>query len=267
MKKTLLSLVIFAANFVFGQITLDHSFPEGAYFRSYAAQDDIFYLTYESGGNKLTLYNSDFSVRKIVNIPLPPNYGEIWLGGNYYEGSSYSISKHIFNTDDKYEFMISTLYYDSVNQKSYKKLLLINEDGQLLKDFTPNAGTINFNDNYFVFHDFTTNKNKLHIENYVSGPFAYQSDIYSLPTSELTTKEIESQKKLSAFPIPTNKTLNIFNPQNGANKIEVYDATGKLVVSKSFGLNENRISLDVENLPKGSYAYKIGNLSSKFIKN
>ncbi|UQB67352.1 T9SS type A sorting domain-containing protein [Epilithonimonas zeae] len=266
MKKLLFSVAIVAANFAFGQITLEHSFPAGNV-RTYSNENEMFYVAYASNENTLSIYNSDYSLRKLVNIPLPSNYGEVWIGGNFFEGSYYSISKHIFNLDDKYEFMLSTYYFDNANQKAYKKLLLINEDGQLLKDFTPNAGTVNFNDNYFVFHDSTTNKNKLQVENYINEPYGYQFDIYSLPTSELTTKEINSLTKLSAFPIPTNKTLNIINPQNGANKVEVYDVSGKTVVSKSFNINENRISINVENLPKGTYVYKIGNVSSKFIKN
>ena len=218
--------------------------------------------------NTIKIYNADYSLRKTVNVPFPANYNNLWLGGNYYDGSPYSISKHIFNTDDKYEFMIEASYYDAVNQTSGHKLLLINEDGQLIKDFHPNAGTVNFYDLYYVFHDATVNKNKLIVENIVNGDGNKdQFDVYSLPTSELTTKEIQSQNKLSAFPIPTNKILNIINPQNRANKIEIYDTTGKLILNKMFNSSDNKISIDVEHLPKGNYIYKIGDLSSKFIKN
>jgi len=137
-------------------------------------------------------------------------------------------------------------------------LQIINEDGIVIK---------NFDNQYYdydieLFTDKTVNKNKLVLLN-----TADASEVYTLPSSSLASKEIEYQKKLSAFPIPTNKTLNIFNPGNGANKVEVYDVSGKMVVSKSFNINENRISVKVENLPKGNYIYKIGNLTSKFIKN
>lgn len=85
--------------------------------------------------------------------------------------------------------------------------------------------------------------------------------------SSLSTQEIQLDNKLSAYPNPTNKTLNIMNPRNGANKVLVYDATGKLVINKSFSFNDGKISIDVEDLKKGVYIYKIGELSSKFIKN
>ena len=80
-------------------------------------------------------------------------------------------------------------------------------------------------------------------------------------------EKFRKKNKLSAFPIPTNKTLTIINPENGANTIEVFDTSGKLVINKSFGISEDKISIDVESLPKGSYIYKVGNLSSKFMKN
>lgn len=80
------------------------------------------------------------------------------------------------------------------------------------------------------------------------------TEVYALPTSVLAAKEIQAGSKLSAFPVPTNKILNVMNP-------------GKLVTNKSFSASEGKISINVENLPKGTYVYKIGNLSSKFTKN
>lgn len=266
MKKTLLTVAIIATSFAFGQITLEHSFPQGEIVQSYTNESESIYVSMNRNNNTLKIYNADYSLRKTVTIPVPANYSNIWLGGNYYDGSPYSISKHIFNTDDKYEFMVEAT--DSSNQLAGKKLLLINEDGQLIKDFNPNAGTVSFYGLYYVFHDATVNMNKLIVENLVNGnDNGDQYDVYSLPTSELTTKEILSQNKLSAFPIPANKILNVINPKNGINKIEIYDTSGKLILNKSFNVSENKISLDVESLAKGMYIYKIGSLSSKFIKN
>lgn len=261
MKKILFSAAtIFAANFIFAQITFEHSFNNTEYAYAYTKENSMFYVT-KSIDNKLSIYNADFSLKKEINIPIDSNYRtELNLG----EGSPFAISKHIFNTDDKYEFMIDAEYFDSSTNIVYEKLILINEDGELIKDFHPNAGTINANKGFYdIFHDSTTNSNKIIIQNRND-----QFDIYSLPTSSLTSKEIQQGKnKLSAFPIPTNKILNIVNPQNGANKIQIFDISGKLVLNKGFANSENKISVDVENLPKGIYIYKVGELSSKFIKN
>jgi len=258
MKKLLLSLAIAVVSFSFGQITLEHSFSKDEYITTYSKDETIF-VSFIRFDNKLQIYNSDYSLRKTVNITLPANYNQIWVG----DVNSYHISKHIFNTDDKYEFLVTL---SSQTDGYYDKLILINEDGQLIKDFNPNSQTLGYRGYSEIFHDVDSNKNKIVIDNMMIDG-SEQFDVYSLPTSELTTKEIESKKRLSAFPIPTNKTLNIFNPGNGTNKVEVYDVSGKNVISKSFNINDSRITIDVENLPKGTYVYKIGNVSSKFIKN
>lgn len=261
MKKTLFSMAVIAANFMFGQITLEHSFNTSENVTAYS-KDETIYISFIEMGNKLNIYNADFSLRKTVNVPIPANYTHIWANG---EGE-FSVSKHVFNTDDKYEFLVTVSYTD-VNNKYFYKLLLINEDGQLLKDFHPNAGIVNYRGYTQVFHDTSNNKNKFIVNNLITESYKEQFDVYSLPTSQLTTKEIKLQNKLQAFPVPANTILNVINPQNGANKIEVFDTTGKLVLNKIIGISENKISLNVENLPKGIYLYKIGDLSSKFLKN
>lgn len=258
MKKLLFSVAIIATNFIFGQITLQHSFPNTEFVYAYSQGNDMIYLS-TTQDNKLKIYKPDFTLFKSVDLQLPAGYTAL-LDVDTFNGPSFAISKHIFNTDDKYEFMI--LAY---SQEYNRKLLLFNEDGQLIKDFHPNPSDKSYRW-YYVFHDSSANINKILVNNYVNG-YDDQTDVYSLPTSALTTKEIQSQGKLSAFPIPTNKTFNFINPKNGANKIEIFDLTGKIVINKSFGVSENTISLDVENLPKGIYIYKIGNSSSKFIKN
>lgn len=265
MKKILFSAAtFFAANCAFSQITLEHSFADSEKIHAYTSGNEMFYVS-QTTDNKLKIYNANYALQKTINIPIPSDYRTLLYTD---DGSPYSISKHIFNIDDKYEFMINAYYFDSNTNKVFEKLILINEDGQLIKDFHPNAGTINSNKGFYdVFHDTTTNKNKLLVENSITNSNQSQFDVYSLPTSELTTKEIHNKNKLSAFPIPTNKILNVVNPENGINRIEVFDTSGKLVLIKNFANSDRKISLDVENLSKGIYVYKIGDLSSKFIKN
>ncbi len=261
MKKLFFSVAIIATNVTFGQITLEHSFDPTELVTAYS-KDETIYVSFLESDNKLKIYNADYSLRKTVNIPMPANYNHIWANG---EGE-YAVSKHIFNNDDKYEFLVTASYTDS-NNKYYYKLLLINEDGQLIKDFHPNAGVINYRGYSQIFHDITNNKNKFIVNNSIVGNYQDQLDVYSLPSTELSTKEIQSQGKLYAFPIPTNKTLNIVNPNNGTNTIEVFDYSGKLIINKSFSKTDNHISINVEQLPKGNYVCKIGNQSVKFIKN
>ncbi|MHA3045442.1 T9SS type A sorting domain-containing protein [Riemerella anatipestifer] len=257
MKKVLFSVAtIFATNFTFGQITLEHSFNISENITAYS-KDETVYVSFVRNDNKFKIYNSDYSLRKIVNISMPANYDSIWIG----DVNGYHISKYIFNTDDKFEFLVTIS--SSVNGNR-DKLLLINEDGILIKDFNPNSQTVGYRGYSEIFHDVSTNKNKFLVNNLGTDD---QFDLYSLPTTDLGSKEINKKNLLSAFPIPTSKILNVVNPQNGANKIEVFDTSGKLIINKGFGNSESKISIDVENLPKGVYIYRVGDLSAKFLKN
>lgn len=256
MKKLLFCVATaFATNFAFGQITLEHSFATEQQVILYSDATTLKYVTFN--GTQITIFNADYSIFKTFSITVPSNYSRAYL--STFDDFPFNVSKHVFNTDDKLEFFV----FFSGQSWPTSNVIIYNEDGNIIKDF---------NDNYTyelvdIFHDNTTNTNKLKMGKYSTGTSNPSFDIYSLPTSALTTKEIQTKNKLSAFPIPTNKILNIINPKKGASKVEIFDASGKVVLNKNFVNTENKISIDVENLPKGIYIYKIGELSSKFIKN
>lgn len=252
-----------ATNLVFSQVNLEHSFPDNEDVFVYNKDNSTLYVS-KTSDNKIKIYNSSYTLQKTINVPMPSNHGMFYSG--YFGSNSFFMSKHVFNNDDKYEFMVETYFQDTVAGTITYKLLLINEDGTLIKDFHPNPSIKQSAENYEVFHDNVNNTNKLIVHNWINGSIN-QYDVYSLSTSTLTTKAIQSQGRLSAYPIPTDKILNIINPDNGANKIQIYDTSGKLVMNKSFSSNEDKIAINVETLTKGIYIYKIGELKSKFIKN
>lgn len=215
MRNFLFSVAtIFTANFVFAQITLEHTFPSTEAIYPFTENDKTHYVS-QTNDNKLKIYNADFSVYKTVTIPIPENF----TLGFWYNNITdpYSISQHIFNLDDKLEFLVE-LVSRNINSIQ-KKLLLINEDGVVIKDFNPNPSAISYGNIFKIYHDGLQNKLLIEhrgIGNGNSGQFFYE--VYSLPTNSLSIKEIQNKTRLSAFPIPTNKVLNIINPENGASK-------------------------------------------------
>lgn len=247
MKKLLFSVAtIFAANFAFGQITLEHTYPTEN-LQVYTNDTQTFYYSVGFGLSTIKIYNADYTLKSQFTLPSPVNVSSY---------NNFMLTKNIFNTDNLLEIVTFSGSYPNYTIQIY------NENGILVKDF---GSGYNFGDefDFHVYHDNTVNTNKLRLyKNSTSS-----TEIYNLGTTSLAAKEIQAKNKLSAFPIPTNKILNILNPQNGANKIEVFDTSGKLVINKSFGSSENKISIDVENLPKGIYIYKVGDLSAKFLKN
>lgn len=260
MKKTLLSgITFFAITFASAQITLENTFPNNEEVASYSKGSDTYYFSTTSD-NKIKIYKADYSLFKTINTNLPNGY----LISVFYNNTidPYMISKHLFNSDDKLEIIVKAQLAD--NTTVHRKLLVINEDGELIKDFNPD-----FNKSWGklvdIFHDNISNQNKMIVEQITNNTSFYE--VYLLPSSILNIKELKEKEKLTAFPIPTNSNLNIINPKNGSNKIEIFDMVGKILLSKSILNSEDKISINVENLPKGIYVYKVGELSSKFIKN
>lgn len=263
MKKIMLSVAIVATSFMSGQITLQNTFTIGERVVPFTKDNNMLYFT-KGTGNTIKIYNSSYTLIKTVNVPVPNGY----TISPYYPDLTqdpFDISKHIFNNDDKLEFIVGVKTSIATPPGIYTKMLLINEDGLLIKDFTNNP-SFSWDGSYKVFHDPISNTNKL-IVSHNNDNHESLHEVYELPTTALSAKEVQSKSKLSAYPIPTNKILNIMNPSNGSNMVNVYDISGKLVLNKSFSNADNNITIDVENLPKGTYFYKIGDTSSKFIKN
>ncbi len=248
MKKNLFSLLLstIITSYAFGQITLEKTYSSEN-LQVYTNSTETFYYSVGQNLSTIKIYNADYTLKKQFTLASPVNISSY---------DNFILSKNIFNTDNLLEIVTTSGNYPNYSIKIY------NEDGILVKDF----GTgYQFDDefDFHVYYDSNSNKNKLRLFKSSSN----STEIYNLSTNSLTTKEITDKNKLTAFPIPTNKILNIVNPNNGNNSLQVYDENGKMVLNKTFMNSEKIISLDVEFLPNGLYLYKIGNFSSKFLKN
>ena len=248
MKKNLFSLLLstIITSYAFGQITLEKTYSSEN-LQVYTNSTETFYYSVGQNLSTIKIYNADYTLKKQFTLASPVDISSY---------DNFILSKNIFNTDNLLEIVTTSENYLNYSIKIY------NEDGILVKDF----GTgYQFEDefDFHVYYDSNSNKNKLRLFKSSSN----STEIYNLSTNSLTTKEITDKNKLTAFPIPTNKILNIVNPNNGNNSLQVYDENGKIVINKVFTNSEKTISLDVEFLPKGIYIYKIGNINSKFLKN
>ena len=261
MKKTLFTLLITMvfSNFIFGQITLEKTYSSEN-LQVYTNATETYYYTIGDGITDVKFYKSDYTIYKQFTPIIPSGYTYSTSIDEF--ASNFVISKNIFNTDSKLEIIISFSKYNSTTYQLENIIRIYNEDGVIIKEFGPNYKFDYMSDGN-IYHDNTTNTNKLRLFNQATN----STEIYNLGTTSLTTKEITDKNKLTAFPIPTNKNLNIVNPNNGNNSLQVYDENGKIVINKLFTNSEKTISLDVEFLPNGLYLYKIGNFSSKFLKN
>ncbi len=255
MKKLLLSTAVLAANFIFGQITLEKTYSSEN-LQVYTSAAETFYYSVGENLTSVKIYNANHSLKSQFSPTIPTGYS---MNISY---NNFILSKHIFNTDNLLEIMVAFTKFDTTSGYNISKVVIFNENGQIVKDFGDGYNFEDDNDSR-VYHDNTTNTNKLKLYKFSTG----STEIYNLQTTTLAAQEVQSKSKLSAFPVPANKVLNIMNPGNEAGKVQIFDTTGKLLINKSFSANENNIAIDVEALAKGMYIYKIGDLSSKFIKN
>jgi hypothetical protein len=77
-----------------------------------------------------------------------------------------------------------------------------------------------------------------------------------------TLNEINNSDIVSIYPNPTSSFINIDNV--AANKVEIIDATGKIVFESS--VDSNNIRIDVSELPAGNYFIKTGEKVFSFVK-
>lgn len=250
MKKQLfILLVIFGFGNLFAQLTLEHSYLGSDFGRFLYVDDSNTNYGIVKDERSIDIYDENHQLFKSVTAPVPNDYyfyTDLFL-------TPYQMSKYVFNEDEKLELILPF-----TNSDNDQITIIINEDGEVIHEF---------GDEYYwyytIFHDNVSNQNKFII---TKTEDFWISEVYLLPTSELTTKEIQSKNELSAYPIPANSNFTIINPNNGINKVELFDMNGALILSQNFNTSDKKITLDVAFLPKGVYVYKIGSYQSKLIK-
>lgn len=256
MKKIYL-LLTFVSCLVSSQIRLEATLPKEVSY--YTDESGTFYLA-KGSGYDLRLWKGTvpYSSYKTISLDLP--------SGSYFQilnKNKFNLTKYVFNQDDKLE-IIGFIRTNLVANPA--RLVIFNEDGELLRDFGPGYVTL---DNYSLELDdiidiyVEKSKNRLKMKVRKGG----QTEIYDLGPNTLGIQEVNEVSKTTAFPVPTSSILNITDPKNGFSIIEVFDISGRKVLTNALSSTNGMTQIDVSSLPKGTYVYKIGNSSSKFIKN
>jgi len=106
---------------------------------------------------------------------------------------------------------------------------------------------------------------------------SFEASLFSNSVSNLSTNQNlkrayqhSSANTFSLYPNPTSGILNIVTPQTDSDydsAINLFDATGKIVLSKSvkMGVTKNSAELSVSDLPSGLYLLQINNESAQNI--
>lgn len=163
----------------------------------------------------------------------------------------------LFNSDSKIEFMIESRQTASPYQTNFT---VFNEDGNNIFTFSNISNyklSKNPNNEYkLITSESTSNSNEI----------VYK--VYSLSGTLSTNQENLLNKSIIQFPNPTSKTFNLKNLKSKGkeNILEIFSIQGKKVISKKIEKNKSEISVNISQLSKGIYIYKIGELSNKFVK-
>jgi hypothetical protein len=258
MKKLVILFALLFAIPISAQIVLEHTYDNVDVFR-YVCVDsnELMYYTFgQSGGLSVNIYLTDHSIYKTVNLPK-------LNGASYYKVVD-NFTRHLFNTDDKIEFLATS---------SNNNVYILNEDGDSIfscLNCYPNfpEGGAGYDLPQAVINTPTGAKMFL-IEPYQGSE--RKMFVYSLP-GKLPT----SNTKLSVTDAPTiissssPSTSAYPNPSNG--KIRVAYSlpegltTGELIITTTDGREVKRyrvgnmfndILIEKSELANGAYFYSL----------
>jgi hypothetical protein len=253
MKKKLLYLFIAISSISFSQ-TLEKSYISEGFSRkpknlAFLTESNLHYLTMSLTNNEISIFNSDHSLYKTISLTIPTGFKLTNI---------HFATDKLFNSDSKIEILVRTEIETGCCEK---KMLLFNEDG--------GNNIFDFGDKYDVdiFRDKNNNYKILTSSEDSNNKVSF--DIYSLSgTLTVSQQNFLSRQKIIGFPNPSSNLINITNPlkNNENEKIQVFDINGRKVLEKKIIGNGENIELDISELSKGVYNYKIREFGNKFVK-
>lgn len=252
MKKKLLYLFIAISSISFGQ-TLENTYTSSGYtdndeiFSSFNANGETKYYTLDYSTNQVKIFSSTHDLEKTINVTLESGFEmrEIHLP-----------TDKLFNADAKIEFIV-----ESVKQSPYQtNYTVFNEDGTNLFNF----------ESVDTFNLIKTVQNDYKLLIYKSsGGNSHTFSVYTLTgTLSVNQQNLLKREKITGFPNPSSKTINITNPlkNNEKEKIQVFDINGRKVLEQKIIGNGENIELDISVLSNGVYHFKIREFGNKFVK-
>ncbi|MGV0757397.1 T9SS type A sorting domain-containing protein [Empedobacter brevis] len=264
MKKLFYLLTFATSSLLFGQIELQKTIDEEV--SAYSANGETYYVSHTS--NEIRIFDKNFNLYKKISVNVPKDYS-LYINKPHETENSYTLSKGVFDLDNKLDIMVYFSNYSGGNNLNMIKIY--NEDGDIVKDFNKIFYFYDGNSKFIqVYHDEAENVNKLLINSLADEYYGRKAftDIYTLPSKTLSVNDNNIvTNSLKIYPNPVNSILTIDNPNNGNSEVKVFDMTGKLVKNMTFNVNDKNISLNVSDLLKGNYIIKIGNSVTKIIKN
>lgn len=270
MKKLLLIFILFSSSSnIWGQIQLVHTSPINR-------EGDVGVLHLYYAGNKfverndalnlLTLYNSDFSTYKIINLPVIP-------GSHYYNRWVHYLTENLFDNDTSdLEYL---LYYQDTTLLSHVRIydesgnLLFQRDsastypnfGNMRTGVHPYSSEIDYIDSTFFLRLFTETGTEFYQLPGVIPCFDPCSNA-DLGLSTGLNNNVALPFYFLSDPVPnpaTNETEINFNlpPKILSGYINIYDQQGKRIKEIPVSSSKNKVNISMSDLDIGMYFYNL----------
>ncbi|MDK2909446.1 MAG: hypothetical protein PWR20_1013 [Bacteroidales bacterium] len=249
MKKItlIIALIIVFIQGSLAQINLEHEFnwlsaasvnlPTLGY--KYYAMDAI--------NNKCIIYNTDYTLYKQINIPVPSGYYLIDL--QY-------VSENIFNTDPQLEFLYVIYKFDSTLGYGMYSTRIMNEAGTQLLQVDGGGYSL-------VYPAAQGSKLFVWMYDFSLSLYSIGTRVYSLPgsysTSNSNTVDIQSESMLP-YPNPARDFVLLPIPKDFDVRnvtISLFDKEGKMVPIEPSSFNGNLVKFSTIHLKPGNYYYRI----------
>lgn len=221
-----------------------------------------------AGTYTMHFYDENFSEISTFIFDIPSIKGY-----NIYSFSIYDVTRHIFNDDDEYEYIVQYRWNDSlktalrnggnynkiVNNQEYR-LVVFKQDGSIFYDFGTSSSSFSSISSLHKVGD----KFRLYLNRYLyaeDGSTARYYDIYQVDKSSTTGLNIV-ERTPNAYPNPAVTEINL--PVENGKDIRIFDMCGRVI--EVCPTSENSMyQLNVSNYPSGTYLYESGGKAKQFI--
>lgn len=256
MNKIILFLILLLniSKLAFGQITLEHSYPNASVFISNPNQQQLYLVKLEVDGEKyvhidrinkeVIFYNLNHTFFKSISFS---GTTDLFPNGNFM--SILYISQNLFDNDDEIEF----LYVDQNHPNAITQI--VNEDGSII--FTENNAAPNVKLN--------VPQQQVPIYNTVNGTKMIlslntgEANVYSLPgtLTTMTVINIENQvSEIVLYPNPSKNEVTVKSYNVPINKINIVDLNGKTIQTIDTN-NVFQLDINTNNLNPSEYLIQI----------
>lgn len=117
-----ISLLLLVSHLCHSQLNVVKEYDANEYICSYNSFEGVdLYATYNSGNNKITIYDTDHNLVHNMVYQSTEHLSNIYI---------YGLSRDVFNTDNKIELLIQ-----SINSKGEMIFELINEENERIQSF------------------------------------------------------------------------------------------------------------------------------------